>query len=80
LNARVEFWKSVHQVVACIRWWGTVTRRAECWEASKRRDAVLLYPECLMYAPIASNALTTLEIPPCNKDLLSSELLSDFSI
>jgi hypothetical protein len=24
LNARVEFWKSVHQVVACIRWWGTV--------------------------------------------------------
>jgi 3-hydroxyisobutyrate dehydrogenase-like beta-hydroxyacid dehydrogenase len=46
-------------------------------EASKRRDAVLLYREYLMYALIASNSLITLEIPPCNKDLLPSELLSD---
>jgi hypothetical protein len=26
----VDFWKSVHQVVACIRWWGTVFRTL--WE------------------------------------------------
>jgi hypothetical protein len=56
----MDFWKSVHQVVACIRWWGTVMS-AECervFSFTKRfipndrnrlKDDVIEAMSCLKY-------------------------------